>query len=652
MSRRSESILTVLAVAVAATVTGVFFTRFSAASLVLERVLELAVGALLAASAAVGAGVLTTAASTAIVRRATKTASADVPPDVPAEMLIGAASFGSLIALAAWSGFFSEAIVIGLALVAGGYGVAVRWRAVSALVRSLRLSHVLVLSPPLAIALLAALAPVNTPDELVYKLAVPRTYLLFGGMVELPLNSNSYFPNSIYMADLAAMATGESGAKLFHFLLYLAALAVAYRLSVRLIRATGVADGGGALWPVVVLAWTPALAVIAGWAWAEWAMIGLALISIERLHACLDSGNAADLATAAAALGAAASAKYTALPWIAVFVPVAIWRLRGNRQLVRLAAACALIVIMTGGLFYVRNAVWTGSPLAPFFLEGSPRVANFRSGAGGWTELARGYDIFHPGIIDDSLGVAMPAMVLLAPVALLAGGALAVDLIVIGLAQLLVLVPLAPTSRLITLAAVPLAIAGTVATRRLVRAAGRAVRLAAGALAGIAFFGQMLLVLFIFTTSWGFAPVLVGAESEEAYLARTRDYMPAYRWIETNTAPDAKLLLLGENRIFHLHRRAIAQGNLDGPRVAAWLAQWKSADDFADALRREGFTHVLVHKPWYRVERPGSPPPRMMEKEFILSVPPKTDAVVRGFLAKRARAVYNDRAFVLFELPR
>jgi hypothetical protein len=160
----------------------------------------------------------------------------------------------------------------------------------------------------------------------------------------------------------------------------------------------------------------------------------------------------------------------------------------------------------------------------------------------------------------------------------------------------------------------------------------------------------MLLVAWVYVTSWQFLPFLVGAESEGAYLARTRDFHRAYSWIDRNTERDAKLLLLGENRPFHLERRAISQGNLDGPRMAAWLGSFSSANALGDELRRQRFTHVLVHKPWYRVERPGLPPLRMMEKEFVLVVPPRTDAMVRQLLTREARPVYSDATHVLFEL--
>ncbi|HVR41794.1 MAG TPA: hypothetical protein VMU84_22040, partial [Thermoanaerobaculia bacterium] len=408
---------------------------------------------------------------------------------------------------------------------------------------------------------------------------------------------------------------------------------VIHRLSSRL-------SGNASLLPVAVVAWTPALAIIAGWAWAEWAMLGFVLLSLLRWHDFLDSRNASDLAISAAALGAALASKYTALPWLAIFVPLAVWRLRSWRPIV----AAAVIVTAIGGLFYVRNLLWTGSPIAPFLLANSPTVTQYRSSAGGWSELIHGYDILHKDIIDDSLGILLPVMVLLSPLALLARTRPVADTFLLGLGQMLILVPLAPTSRLIALALVPLAILGASA------AASTWSRKWLFVPVALALYAQLLLIAYVFVTSQDFLRYVVGAETEATNLQRTRDYVGAYRWIAEHTAEDAKLLLLAENRTFHLERRAMAAGNLDGPRVAAWLAQFPSADAMRDGIAREGVTHIVVHTPWYRIDLPGTPPPHMLEKEYLLVVAPHTHMVLRQYLAAHARIVYKDAAFVVYAI--
>ncbi|HWW60516.1 MAG TPA: hypothetical protein VN181_04030, partial [Thermoanaerobaculia bacterium] len=428
-----------VAVALFVIIGGVFFSRFVAARIVFERLVPAAAAALLVVAASIGFGAIAIALARSGVRR--RQSPLSVPDqerqlalphsgtDVADEFLVGVSVFGSVLSLIALA-ILNPLIVYALTLIAATYGALARWRRVVALVQTLRPSMLLL--PPIAIAFIGAISPVNTPDELVYKLALPKMYLLFGRMLELPLNSQSYFPSSVYMADLAALVlSGGIAAKLVHFVIYLVVLRVIRRAS--------------STWATAVIAWTPALALIAGWAWAEWAMIGFVLLSFI-------SWQEQDLALAACALGAALATKYTALPWLLLFLPIAIWRLRAWQPL----AKAALTVIAVGGLFYVRNVVWTGSPIAPFLLPESPDIVQYRSTAGGFAELIRGYDIFHEGIIDDSLGILLPVMVLLSPFALIGRDRRAVELFLIGAAQLAMLIPLAPTSRLMALALVPL----------------------------------------------------------------------------------------------------------------------------------------------------------------------------------------------------
>jgi len=390
-------------------------------------------------------------------------------------------------------------------------------------------------------------------------------------------------------------------------------------------------------------------------------MIAFVLLSFLRWQRFLDDGNSSDLVVAALALGVALSSKYTALPWAAVFVPLAFWRQWSGARLRRASGGAAeprttplltaaFIVAATGSFFYIRNFIWTGSPLAPFFLPDSPAIADYRSTLGGWAELARGYDIFHPAIVDDALGILMPALVLLSPLALFWRNRRIVDLFVLGAVQFIGLVTLAPTSRLMMLALVPLALLGGFVTVRVWENSSRAIRAALAAAAGAALLGHLVLIAFIFIARWSVIPYLIGIESETAYLERTRDFMKPYEWIEEHTPENAKLLLLAENRTYYLDRRALAGGNLDGPRVAAYLSRFRTPDEFAREMQQQGVTHILIHKPWYRAGRAEFQ--SMVEKEFVLVVTPEADAMLRAFLGTRARRVFEDPSYAIYELRR
>jgi hypothetical protein len=278
-------------------------------------------------------------------------------------------------------------------------------------------------------------------------------------------------------------------------------------------------------------------------------------------------------------------------------------------------------------------------------------VVDYRSQYGGWVELALGYDILDVKLIDDSLGVVLPVMVLLSPFALARRNQRVTDTFIMGAAQLLILISLAPTARLAALGIIPLAILGAIAIADVWRASGRIVRAALAAIAGAGMYVQLMLVAFLFVSTWSFLPYLIGVESQDAYLLRTRDFYKPYAWIAENTPRDAKLFLLAENRTFYLERRSLAAGNLDGPRVAAYLDQFRNEDDLLRDLRRQEVTYMLLHRPWYRVDagaRANSP----TEKEYILAVPPRVDALLHRFAARDTRRVYDDGVYVIYELRR
>src|SRR5437764_11005279 len=111
---------------------------------------------------------------------------------------------------------------------------------------------------------------------------------------------------ALQCADVAALALGGGiAAKLAHFGLYLAVLAVVRRI--------------GGEWAAIALAFTPALMIISGWAWSEWAVLGLLLVSYDRWRRD-------DIGAGACALGCAISCKYTALPWLFAVVVLTLFR--------------------------------------------------------------------------------------------------------------------------------------------------------------------------------------------------------------------------------------------------------------------------------------------------------------------------------------
>lgn len=591
-----------------AAVATLFLVRFSPARLLFAEIAPAAMVALAVLLACYAVGVLACRLAGVVGLR------------LDEALLIGSPAFGTLVAIVAWVGVALDAVVILVTMVAAVAGAILLLRD-----RPTEFPRVpALLWIPIGFALVEALLPVSSPDELIYKLGIPHTYRMFGRMLELPLHSQSYLTLAPHFTDLAALITyGGVAAKLARFGIYLAALAALVRLGRR------VAGEGGA-WIAGVFAWTPVLLIVAGWCWDEWIVIGLLAVSIDHW---LDSRSPLTFI----ALGAAIACKYTALPWLAVFAWIVLWRDR------RLALRGALIVIAFGGFFYLRNAVWTGSPVAPMLTADAPRVLDYRGSA--WDSLIHGKDIFDPELADESLGILLPVAVLMS---LFAWRDPALrDLLLLGVAQLPLLVAGAPSSRNLVGTLLPLAVAGGKVAIDAWRGSGKGIRIAIGVLVAVSLAAQLILSLRVLEI---FQPVtyLAALKSPEQYVADVCEFEKPYAFIESGTPPSARVLLLGETQVFYLDREVIAGGNLDGPRIAAWLGRFRTPAEMHAEWQRMGISHVLMRKSRVFVgeEQRGT----LVEREVQLILPKATHQIVVETLKTHAVLLYRDEDYLVFEL--
>ena len=90
--------------------------------------------------------------------------------------------------------------------------------------------------------------------------------------------------------------------------------------------------------------------------------------------------------------------------------------------------------------------------------------------------------------------------------------------------------------------AAPLAVVGALYLAESWRAIGSGIlRGAVATVAGLALAMQLGLVLYVVVTSYDPFDVLVGAETEAAYVARMRGYAKAYQWVAENTPPRSRV---------------------------------------------------------------------------------------------------------------
>jgi hypothetical protein len=385
----------------------------------------------------------------------------------------------------------------------------------------------------LACAFVSAQAPPSSLDELAYHLAVPHTWVLEGRAVALPLLSHSWFPLGIESADLPSLALlgAIDGGIASHFLHLFAAMATTLLIARR-----------SKSWlATAAIVTTPALAATAGWSLVDWPLAGLfvALFVAE------------DDDTASAVTAAGLLTKYTFLPFALIA-----WAWR--RKLPKPVALLGLV-------FFARNMILTGNPIAPFFSAGAPHVAGYRA-----LELA-GY-VFDGAFIDEALG----ASLLILPILATAGLALA------ALAIALALFFLAPSSRiLIPFLAVPAVDAAPALRRRTI-----------AVLVSIAIVVQTLIAVWLTATGGAFA-ILTGTASDEQYLRKARPSYASIEWLNQMLPAGSRTLVVGFGETYWFARPVRGGGNFDGARISRYL-DLPTPEALRARLRADGITHIAI----------------------------------------------------------
>jgi len=513
----------------------VLIDRFVLVELLVTRIGLSVLMALFEAFAILGAGF---AVRGAIVR-AWRVENADLPRD----FLLGYPIFGALCFLAGTLNVSSWSMGILLVVfgVGGIYVLVRRFESRPPLMPAIAEPLVLVaLAIVFLCALIAAQAPPSSLDELAYHLAIPWTWVKEHRAIDLPLISHSYFPLGIESADLPLLTIlGQLAGGIASHFLHLGAALAATAMLFRLSRGNAIA--------LAAIVTTPALALIAGWSLVDWPLIGICAI----LVLALDDG---DAATISMAIAAGLLTKYTFVPFAIIAVLVA-RRWRG-----------LLPGMAIGSIFFIRNLILTGNPIAPFFAAAAPHVSGYRA------PFLSDY-VFDGHFLDESLGAS-----LIAACTLSAG---ILPWILIAAAVLLFL--LAPSSRiLLPFLAIPAA--RSHAPRRLMRV-----------LLGLSIIVQLFLIGYFVDRSGTFS-LLSAAASDTEFLTKQRSSFKTVQSIDALLPENARALVIGLNETFWFARRVRGGGNFDGPRVSRYL-EMPTPEALYARLKNDGITHVAVVAP-------------------------------------------------------
>lgn len=510
----------VLAIVIALYLLLVLLDRFVLVELLIERTGIPILFALASSLACIGTGYL--------VRGRRK--------DIPLNVIVGYPIFGTVCFLVG-SVRISSWTMIPIVGILGGIGLLSVERTAEGGGGPLKAFPVIAIAAVALTAFIAAQAPPASLDELAYHLAVPWAWVKEGRAIALPLMSHSYFPLGVESADLPFLAIlGTGGGLASHFLHLFAAIATTW-----LLFRTAKRDH----FMVAAIITTPALVLTAGWSLVDWVLLGVALALVTALEA-------EDAVTVASALGAGLLTKYT-------FIPLAVIAIVVTRKYKGVLPGLAI-----GSVFFIRNLILTGNPVAPFFTALAPHVAHYRAGA-----FLSDY-IFDGRFIDESLGASLLMS------CTLAAGALSWILILAGIA----LFALAPSARLLVpFFAIPASRA--LPPKRIMRA-----------LLAIAIAVQLFLIGYFTERTETFA-LLAGRVSDEQYLATARPATATIAALDAALPPDSRTLVVGLSETFWFQHRVRGGGNFDGPRVSAYL-EASTPEALRDRLRRDGITHVAV----------------------------------------------------------
>jgi hypothetical protein len=507
--------------------------------------------------------------------------------DIPLDYVIGLPVFGTLCFLLAtisaskWT--MLPLLIVGV--VFGAYAIA-RWREQTADGRQQTADFRW--SIPIAFiffcAFVAAQAPPTSLDELAYHLAIPKTWMLEGRAIALPLLSHSYFPLGVESASLPLLTMlGDEGGVASHFVHLFAAIAAAILIERR------TKD----LLITAAILTTPALAITAGWSLVDFPLLGVCV----ALWLAVEND---DDATIAAAIGAGLLTKYT-------FLPLAVATLAVGRRW-----KPAIPGLLIGSVFFIRNLIIAGNPIAPFLSANSPHLMHYRA-------YLTDY-VFDPQFIDESLGA---AMLMLAP---LASGLIPLALLALGILFFF----LGPSSRLlIPYFAIP-AMSATV-TKKWFRF-----------LVAVAIAVQALMVVYLTDRNGPFE--LVASDVEGSYLGRQRPSIPAISWLNRTLPDESRTLVIGTGESFWFSHRVRAGGNFDSDRMSAYL-DTPTPEALHEKLRSDGITHVAI----VSVTAPQTEVARKIE-ERQTRLTPAAQRMLSQFLDRYAANVASGNNAILFTI--
>lgn len=471
---------------------------------------------------------------------------------------------------------------------------------------------------------MAAVPPVSR-DALTHHLLIPRLYLEYGGIHEIPHIPFSYYPMNLDLLYLVPMALGSDiGAKYVHMGF---GLLTAVWIAIHLRRRLGLGYG---LLGALLLLTLPVVVKLSITAYVDLGLVFFTTAALLALVRWLESGHRArHLVTAGIWCGLAMGTKpngmvvFVLLALAAAFAANRRWPLFKTAGWALVFVLAALIVFSP---WMVRNLHWNVSPIYPLQLPQWPQLEDRASDEtesrpvginhfiyrrlafdeSGWRIAAIPFRVFFEGRDDDPRyfdGRLNPYLLFFPMIALWLGRRRdpvrdREIYLLAGFSLFYLLIAFFSTDmRVRYLAPIygPLTVLSVYGVARLVSGQGESGgpvwrRLAVGGLVALLLVPNAVYLARQFDRV---RPMdfLSGRLDRDAYLARHLTEYPVLQYANANLAPEARILALYlGNRLYYSHRHTVDSIGI----FAQAMQKAEYPSDVCRHLRRAGFTHLLI----------------------------------------------------------
>jgi hypothetical protein len=534
---------------------------------------------------------------------------------------------------------------------------------------------------PIVLALIAALAPPIAKDTLLYHFAVPKAFIAQGSSAIIDGNIASYLALGTEMHTVWAMLVGEifsprvgeAAAGVVVFLFFPLLLAAIYGWG----RDLGI-EKRWALIAVLIVAAVPTAYHVASSAYIDLALalfITLAVQALGRWWKTLETGW---LIYVAIFLGAALSAKLTALFVFAAFALVILLRARQAKEdapnrTANIFATGFVALLLAGAIaspWYLKTWKQTGSPIFPFYMsfwkgeaagwdvERSALFQAMNSQYGGYEKNIVDYVLSpfrisvlaqpeQPPLFDGVIGIAFLIGLPILIWALWKFELPAETKVAVGVCGIMFLFWLFSSQQVrYLLPVLPALAVGICAAAQAISREKKALA-AVWQLSLIASAGAALVTGAAWFLQKAPLRVVLGGESRDAYLARNIDYYPYYQVLNTETPADARVWLINMRRdTYNLDRPYFSDYLFEDWTLRKMVWEARSTAELKAKAREQGFNYVLVrHDFLFDYDRSTLVDDKKSRKENEDKL-----KIAREFLLDKAAAIKADEKFSLVKV--